>query len=67
MTGSPIIRVRDLDLFYGEQQALKKVNMDVRDRKVAALVGPSCCGSWSLGSWRCSMNSEKRCTAPKCP
>ena len=35
---------RDLDLFYGENQALKKINMEIPERRVTALIGPSGCG-----------------------
>ncbi|AIS52689.1 phosphate import ATP-binding protein PstB 2 [Thermoanaerobacter kivui] len=38
------IQVRDLDLFYGEVQALKKINLDVEENSVLALIGPSGCG-----------------------
>ena len=38
------LTVRDLDLFYGEKQALKKINMDIKTNKVTALIGPSGCG-----------------------
>ena len=38
------IRVRDLDLFYGEFQALHKVTMDIPEHEVTALIGPSGCG-----------------------
>ncbi|MGB9779987.1 phosphate ABC transporter ATP-binding protein PstB [Caldanaerobacter sp.] len=38
------IEVRDLDLFYGEVQALKKINLDVEPNSVLALIGPSGCG-----------------------
>ena len=38
------LSVRDLDLYYGEKQALKKINMDIRSNKVTALIGPSGCG-----------------------
>ena len=38
------IRVDDLDLYYGEKQALKGINMDIRENEVAALIGPSGCG-----------------------
>lgn len=38
------IDVRELDLFYGENQALKKVSMNVKEKSVAALIGPSGCG-----------------------
>ena len=48
MTDPVIIRVKDLNLYYGTQQALKQVNMDVPDRKVTALIGPSGCGKSTL-------------------
>ena len=38
------LTVRNLDLFYGEKQALKKINMDIKANKVTALIGPSGCG-----------------------
>ncbi|EGT3702013.1 TPA: phosphate ABC transporter ATP-binding protein [Clostridioides difficile] len=36
--------VKDLDLFYSDKQALKKINMDIKENKVTALIGPSGCG-----------------------
>ncbi len=38
------IQVKDLDLFYGDVQALKKINLDVERNSVLALIGPSGCG-----------------------
>ena len=38
------IEVRDLDLFYGDFQALKRINLSVKQGDVAALIGPSGCG-----------------------
>ncbi len=38
------IKVRDLELFYGEKQALFKVGLDIREKEVTALIGPSGCG-----------------------
>ena len=38
------ISVRDLNLFYGENHALKDVNMDIREKKITAFIGPSGCG-----------------------
>lgn len=38
------IRVDDLDLYYGEKQALKGINMDIRENELTALIGPSGCG-----------------------
>lgn len=39
-----IIETKDLDLFYGSSQALKKINLDILENKVTALIGPSGCG-----------------------
>jgi phosphate transport system ATP-binding protein len=39
---------RNLDFYYGENQAIKNVNMDFLDRQVTALIGPSGCGKSTL-------------------
>jgi len=36
--------VRDLDLYYGDFQALKKIYFDLNKNEAAALIGPSGCG-----------------------
>ena len=38
------ITVRDLNLYYGENHALKDVNMDIQENAVTAFIGPSGCG-----------------------
>ena len=38
------INVKNLELFYGNNQALKNINMEIKERKVTALIGPSGCG-----------------------
>jgi len=38
------ISVRDCDLYYGDFQALKNVNIDIDEREVTAFIGPSGCG-----------------------
>jgi phosphate transport system ATP-binding protein len=38
------IRVRDLNFFYGQKQALHGISMDIPARQVTALIGPSGCG-----------------------
>jgi phosphate transport system ATP-binding protein len=38
------LQVRNLDLYYGEFQALKKIYFDLDNNEVAALIGPSGCG-----------------------
>jgi phosphate transport system ATP-binding protein len=40
----PKVVARDVDVFYGEKQALKTVSLDIRERSVTALIGPSGCG-----------------------
>jgi phosphate transport system ATP-binding protein len=36
--------VRNLDLFYGDFQALKNINFDLGNNEASALIGPSGCG-----------------------
>jgi len=47
-TGPPKIEIRELDFFYGDLQALKKINMSLPDRSITAFIGPSGCGKSTL-------------------
>lgn len=38
------IDVKDLQLYYGNFQALKDVNLTVKEKEITALIGPSGCG-----------------------
>lgn len=38
------ISTRNLDLYYGENHALKNINMDMKAGAITALIGPSGCG-----------------------
>ena len=38
------ISVKNLDLWYGDFQALKNINMDIEANQVTAFIGPSGCG-----------------------
>jgi len=38
------ISVRNCDLYYGDFQALKNINIDIDENEVTALIGPSGCG-----------------------
>jgi phosphate transport system ATP-binding protein len=38
------VSVKELSIFYGENQALKTITMDIPDKKVTAFIGPSGCG-----------------------
>jgi phosphate transport system ATP-binding protein len=42
------IRVENLDLYYGESQALKSVSMNLPKNRVTAFIGPSGCGKSTL-------------------
>jgi len=45
ITGAPVkIAARDVNVFYGDKQALFDVSMDIPDRAVTAFIGPSGCG-----------------------
>jgi len=39
-----ILETKALDVFYGEMQALKNINMHIERNKVTAFIGPSGCG-----------------------
>jgi phosphate transport system ATP-binding protein len=47
-SGPPKIEIRGLNFFYGEQQALRDVNMTLADRSITAFIGPSGCGKSTL-------------------
>ena len=38
------ISVSGLNLYYGENHALKDINMEIREKSIMALIGPSGCG-----------------------
>ena len=38
------VKVENLNLYYGENHALKDVNMDIQENVVTAFIGPSGCG-----------------------
>lgn len=38
------ITVKDLNLFYGDKQALKNISIDILSKRVTAFIGPSGCG-----------------------
>ncbi len=39
-----VFEINNLNLFYGDFQALKGINIDIENNKVTALIGPSGCG-----------------------
>ena len=42
------VRVKALNLYYGEVQALKDIELDIPERQVMAFIGPSGCGKSTL-------------------
>jgi len=42
------ISMRDLDFYYGDNRALKSINLDFPERQVTGLIGPSGCGKSTL-------------------
>lgn len=47
-TPPPKMVCEDVDVFYGDKQAIKNVTLDIADRSVTALIGPSGCGKSTL-------------------
>ena len=44
MAETTILKSENLDLFYGDHQALKSITMAIPEKKITALIGPSGCG-----------------------
>lgn len=42
------LRINDLNLYYGEKQALESINMSIPKGQVTAFIGPSGCGKSTL-------------------
>ncbi|MBN1783029.1 phosphate ABC transporter ATP-binding protein [bacterium] len=48
MSFKPHIRVENLNVYYGKEQALKNITVNIPDRKITAIIGPSGCGKSTL-------------------
>lgn len=48
MEGSTIIKLRNVNFFYGQVRALTDISMDFEKNRVTALIGPSGCGKSTL-------------------
>jgi phosphate transport system ATP-binding protein len=44
MAKTNIITAKDVDVFYGEKQALDKICLEIPENRVTSLIGPSGCG-----------------------
>ena len=42
------IKIKNLDLYYGDYHALKNINLDIPEREITAFIGPSGCGKSTL-------------------
>ncbi len=42
------LETRNLDLYYGDKQALKNINIKLPEKRVSAFIGPSGCGKSTL-------------------
>ena len=47
-TLQPRLTCREVNVYYGEKQAIDNVNLDVRSNEVIAFIGPSGCGKSTL-------------------
>ncbi|HSB37193.1 MAG TPA: phosphate ABC transporter ATP-binding protein PstB [Thermoanaerobaculia bacterium] len=47
-SAKPVIELKNVNLFYGEKQALFDITMSCRSNAVTALIGPSGCGKSTL-------------------
>lgn len=42
------ISIKNLNVYYGDQQALNHISLDIPDKKITAIIGPSGCGKSTL-------------------
>ena len=42
------IIIKDLSLSYGDKQVIKKINQEIEEKKITAIIGPSGCGKSTL-------------------
>jgi ABC-type phosphate transport system, ATPase component len=48
MDHDPPIRVKNLNIYYGREHALKNISVDIPGRTITAIIGPSGCGKTTL-------------------
>jgi len=44
----PHVSIRNLNVFYGNEHALKNITVDIPQKKITAIIGPSGCGKTTL-------------------
>jgi phosphate transport system ATP-binding protein len=52
------IEVKNVNIYYGDNHAIKNVTMDIKEKKVTAFIGPSGCGKSTLLRAFNRMNDE---------
>ena len=45
---TPKIKIENMDLFYGNFQAIKNANLDISSNEIMAFIGPSGCGKSTM-------------------
>ena len=48
MNFSTHIKVKNLNVYYGNELALKDINIEIPDKKITVIIGPSGCGKTTL-------------------
>ena len=43
-SANPVVRARNVDVFYGDNHAIQNVSLDIGKNQVISLIGPSGCG-----------------------
>ena len=44
LDATPVFQARDLNVHYGDNHALRNINVDIPEKQVTAFIGPSGCG-----------------------
>lgn len=55
------IKIEDVNLYYGDFQALKNINMGINEKEITAFIGPSGCGKSTLLKSLNRMNDLVEC------
>lgn len=56
--GSGDIQIKNVNVYYGDNHAIKNVSMDIKEKHVTAFIGPSGCGKTTLLRALNRMNDE---------
>jgi phosphate transport system ATP-binding protein len=48
MENHPNLKVKNLNVYYGNTHALKNINIDIPEKMITAIIGPSGCGKTTL-------------------